>query len=143
MVRTVLAIFAGYILTAVLVVLTTSVVAGIMVGTGPDAAPTPPYLVVNVLYSAAFAAVGGYVAARLGQRSPILHGIGLGFLMLVVGMLASLGPPPQPDMAQLARQPSWYGPLMTAIGPVFAVLGSAFRANQVAGAEAAPVRDSG
>jgi hypothetical protein len=80
--------------------------------------PTPAYLGVNVAYSLAAAALGGYVAARIAGYRPLLHSGLLGAIMFCFGALQLRHPAPaQPYAYQvfLAIAPplaAWAGGLL-------------------------------
>jgi hypothetical protein len=124
--RTVLAVVAGYLILAVGVGIATAVAAKLMLGSAAldnSLRPTAPYLLANISYTFAFAALGGYVTAVLSRRRPIVHGAALGVVMLLFGLLSARG--------GTGNQPSWYLPLVILGGAGFAMAGSAVRAVQV------------
>lgn len=83
--RSVLAIFTGYFaVAACVVVLTGAAAAAMHVQPGH---PTTAYVVVNVIGSIFAAAVGGYLAARIAPRAPMLHGAILAGIILVLAAL--------------------------------------------------------
>ena len=51
--------------------------------------PTPGFFVCSVVYGSAFAAAGGYLAARLAPRRPLIHAAIVAAL-LGVGALAAI-----------------------------------------------------
>ena len=107
MLRSVGAILAGFVVATIVVMASTWVAVTTMLpaaGPGQMPEPTPTYLAVNLGYSLLAAFLGGEVAVRLGRRAPLLHGMGLGVLLLVlgVGMAATTS-----DGTQ-GNQPGWY-----------------------------------
>ena len=106
--------------------LATALAARVLLGSAAlDASlrPTAPYLLVNISYSFFFAALGGYIAATLARRRPIIHGWALAVVMLLFGLLSA--------RVGTGNQPSWYLPLIILGGAGFAVAGSVVRAVQV------------
>ena len=88
--RSVLAIVAGFVTMFVIVIVCTVVCLQTMhLKSGH---PTPGYLVINVIYSLAAAFAGGWVAARAAGYNPVIHGIILGAIMLVQSALFLLHP---------------------------------------------------
>ncbi len=79
--------------------------------------PTPGYLAINLVYSYAAAVLGGWVAAKVAGYRLLEHGIALGLLMLIGGLLFLIHPP--------EGQPLWYGWVLTLASPPLAVLGAA------------------
>src|SRR5881396_3706046 len=92
--RSLVGIVAGYLVMAVTVIVATLVVAKLMLGsvaTDGSVRPTSGYLLVNVTYSFAFAMLGGYVAATVARRRPIIHASILGAVVLLLGLLSAGG----------------------------------------------------
>ncbi|CAN5667990.1 hypothetical protein BH23GEM1_BH23GEM1_10760 [soil metagenome] len=119
MIRSVLAIVAGYVVAGLLTVLATMASASIV-------GPTPPrsYVWMNLLYSGVFAFVGGYVAATMAPRKPLNHALILAGIMLVAGAAYALGGP----RGELpAREPDWYPWLLVVVAPALVVLGGWIR----------------
>ena len=125
MLRSVLAVIAGYVVLAVTVMIGTAAAAaafGLPVLPDPAAAAPMPgtgYLALNLVVSALGAAAGGWVAAHLARRRPVAHATVLAVLLLAAG-IAMLGRP-QPG------QPSWYPTVLLVLGPVGALLGGLLR----------------
>ena len=104
-IRSVLCVVGAFFVVAVLVGLTTALTAQLMLGsTGPDAEPTTPFLVVNLIYSVLFAIIGGYVAATVSDHAPLRHAAALSAFMMLLGLASWLinGGQPAPG------QPDWY-----------------------------------
>ncbi len=118
--RSVLCVVGAFFVVAVLVGLTTALTAQLMLGsTGPDAEPTTPFLVVNLIYSVLFAIVGGYVAATVSDHAPLRHAAALSAFMMLLGLASWLinGGQPAPG------QPDWYPWVITLLVPPTAILG--------------------
>ena len=119
-IRSVLCVVGAFFVVAVLVGLTTALTAQLMLGsTGPDAEPTTPFLVVNLIYSVLFAIIGGYVAATVSDHAPLRHAAALSAFMMLLGLASWLinGGQPAPG------QPDWYPWVITLLVPPTAVLG--------------------
>jgi peptidoglycan/LPS O-acetylase OafA/YrhL len=96
--RSFLAVFLGYLVMAIVVVLLTVVAVQTMhLKSGQ---PTPGYLAVNVVYSLLAAAVGGWVTGRLGRPLSLQHGYALAAVMVVMGVLSY--------RHYTGSQPRWY-----------------------------------
>jgi hypothetical protein len=124
--RTVQALVIGYVVIVVCITLATLAAARLLLGPGamdPSAPLTPLYLSVNVLYSFAFAALGGYVTAAIAPRAPAGHAVVLGIIMMVLGLASA--------RTAVPGQPSWYLPLISIGGGACAALGGWFRASQI------------
>ena len=46
--------------------------------------PTPLYLTCNFIWAVLAGGVAGFMAARVGRRSPILHGVGVAFPLILL-----------------------------------------------------------
>ena len=95
--RSVGAVIAGYLATAIPLMVMFLIVAFALFGGMPDPnAPPPPVPVgVNVAllaFSGLFAVFGGYVAGWVAGRAPFAHAAALGLLMLAFGALMMLDP---------------------------------------------------
>jgi hypothetical protein len=78
---------------------------------------TPSYMVANLAVSVIAAVLGGYVAARIGARAPMTHGIALGVLVVVMGVATALGSPND-------GQPGWYKVALPILGLLGVLLGA-------------------
>ena len=119
-IRSVLTVLGAFFVVAVLVGLTTALATELMLGSmGPGAEPTTPFLVVNLTYSVLYAIVGGYVAATVSDRSPLLHAAALSAFMMLLGLTTWVinGGQPAPG------QPTWYPWVITLLVPPTAVFG--------------------
>ena len=73
-VRSVIAVVAGYATMAVVVIALSVIVTKVAPGwMGNEGAPNATYVVTNLIYSLAAAMLGGYVAATIGSRAPLAH----------------------------------------------------------------------
>jgi hypothetical protein len=121
MVRSILSVFAGFVLMAVLVMIATGLAAKMMLH-APDMRsamklkPTPAYLAVNLIYSGFFAMAGGFAAAILAGRAPVMHALALAALMFVLGLVSLF-------QNTDSQQPRWYAVTLLVLGPVCAILG--------------------
>ena len=121
-----LAIAAGFVAMAVLVIGFTSVltrVAPHFVNRGGR--PRLPYMVVNLLSSAAFALLGGWLTARLAPTpgNPLTLSLMLAFTVLLMSALSAI---------QLrGQQPASYQLTLIVISPLAVVLGGMLRLHQL------------
>ena len=83
------------------------------------APPTPPYLVLNLAYSFGAAALAGWVAGRLAPRMPLGHAAAVAGVMIMMSLGGGGGGEPP----SVTGVPTWYGPVLTALMPVGALLG--------------------
>ncbi|MDB6093628.1 MAG: hypothetical protein JWM32_1190 [Verrucomicrobia bacterium] len=123
MLRIILAIFAGYIAMAVLVIVATAVAAKRMlhapdVRTAMKLTPTPAYLVVNLTCSALAAIVGGFVSAAVAEGSAFTAIRGLAAVMAIMGIISAVGSKGSP-------RPKWYAPVLMILG-IAGVLGGGY-----------------
>jgi len=117
MVRSIIALVGGFAIMVFLVFLLTIVAAAAFGVT--EGGPSTPYVVANLMLSAAAALTGGYATASLAPSRPAAHTIGLAVMILAMA-LSSLGRP-QPG------QPEWYPGAIAAIGPLCALAGGGLR----------------
>ena len=121
-----LAIAAGFVTMAVLVIGFTSMltrVAPQFVNRGGR--PRLPYMVVNLLSSAAFALLGGWITARLAPTpgNPLTLSLMLAFTVLLMSGLSAI---------QLrGQQPATYQLTLIVISPLAVVLGGMLRLHQL------------
>jgi hypothetical protein len=123
MLRTFLAVMAGFAVT-VLLVLVTSALAGLAFGLPLTTAPGQPvvqpgagYLAANLLSAVVAALAGGWTTARLAGRHPMLHAVVLAAIVLSLGVMGARAPQP--------GQPTWYPWTLAIIGPVGVLAGAA------------------
>jgi hypothetical protein len=126
MMRSILAVLAGYAVMAVLVVISTAAAARVLLGAkgmkhAMKLRPTPAYLAVNLACSCASAALGGFTAAYVAARAPMGHAAALGALMLLMAVLSRL-------QNANSNQPVAYGWALVVLLPAFAILGGSLRA---------------
>jgi hypothetical protein len=117
MLRTIGAVVAGYVVMAAGVLLATIIATRLMLGGSmldPSIRPTPSYLAVNVVYSWAFALLGGYLASSLAAQRRLMHASILAALILLFSLKTLVSFP-------AAGQPTWY-PYAIAIGGSACVL---------------------
>lgn len=127
MARSILAVFTGFIVTAVLLTLGTIGAAKWMVGT--------PQMTARVVFSAVVAAFGGYVTAAIAGRLPALHALVLAGLFFFLGIMAFAQTTKE---QQAAGQPRWYTLTLLIITPLCVFLGGVIRFLRTRGARAAP-----
>jgi len=96
------AVIAGFALMTALVIGGTFVAT--LVLSAPEAAPSGPYLVVNLLVSFGAAVAGGALTARLAPVRPALHAGAIAVVMVAM----TLPSPGGPDAAGTAGRPEWY-----------------------------------
>ncbi len=133
--RSILSIVCGLAVVMAGVIIATMITAKIMFGSVmPDPALRPPqsYLVVNLLYSALFAVLGGYVTAYVVRRRELLHATILAAALFVLGVGSLIAPDP--------RQPLWYLYLISIIGVGGAILGGALRGRGAVGVKSATAK---
>ena len=121
MLRSFLAVLAGFAAMAVLIMIATIVASRLMPGTrGREemmkAKPTRAFITVNLIYSAAFAVLGGFLTACIATRAPPTHALALAGLMFFMGIFSFF-------QAAGSKQPKWYGLTLIVLGPACAALG--------------------
>ena len=120
-VRSVIAVVAGYAAMAAVVIALSVLVKKIApTWVGSERAPNASYVYTNLLYSFGAAMIGGYVAAVIGSHAPLAHACALAVVVFVLSIVSA---------AQIGdRQPRWYQAALALIGPLGAVLGGWIRA---------------
>jgi ubiquinone/menaquinone biosynthesis C-methylase UbiE len=111
--RSGIAVLAGYMAMAIAVVLTGSLTASIMLP-AVNAPPTAPYLYANLGLGLLAATLGGYVTARLSPGNPRAHLGALGGVILGLGLLSARAG---------GMQPAWFRFGIIGIGLAGAALG--------------------
>src|SRR4051794_2753264 len=111
MIRSVVAVAAGYVAMIVIVMISTfAQVAAFVPGgmaamrdpkTAASITPSPRYFALNIAFGFVAAFIGGLVTMRIASRSPGGHLIALGAVVLAMGIVSSFMPGAQ-------RQPGWY-----------------------------------
>ena len=120
-VRSVIAVVAGYATMAVVVIALSVIVTKVAPGwMGNEGAPNATYVVTNLIYSLAAAMLGGYVAATIGSRAPLAHACALAAIVFALAIVSAV---------QVGdRQPRWYQVVLAIVGPLGTVLGGLIRA---------------
>ena len=112
MLRSVIAIVAGFLAAAALVVVATWIVAPALGMAGEE--PTAGYLLMNLMSVGVAGMLGGYVAGRLAPHAHWSHVATAAIVLLSLpGMLQ-----PSPS-----GQPTWYSVLLALLGAAAALLG--------------------
>jgi hypothetical protein len=120
-VRSILAVIAGYAAMVAVVILCTVVIKQMAPGwMGDDGSPQLMYVITNLGYSFTAALLGGYIAAAIGSRAPLTHAGALAALMLLFSIFSA--------MQMRGRQPVWYQIALTIVAPLGALLGGLIRA---------------
>jgi hypothetical protein len=116
MARSILAIFAGFLITLALLALSAMLAAGLLAGT--------PLLAARLGLSAAVAALGGYATGAIAGRLPALHALVLAGLLFFLSLLAFAQSASQP---QAAAQPRWYTLTLLLVTPLGVYAGGLLR----------------
>ena len=117
MLRSVAGIILGFFTLVVLVLVSTPVAVKLLLK-DPSGRPTAPYLLVNLLFGFVAAAVGGWVAAHVAGRDPLVHAAILGGIILALGLWTAAQ-----GGAARAGQPKWYAWTLPFIGAAGAAVG--------------------
>ena len=115
MIRSIAAVLAGLVVTVVLVMALTYLVAAWFAVPVDEPLPAS-YLAFNLLGSAVAGMIGGATAVRLAPHTPHGHVFALAVLILLLSLPTLLTPP-------AAGQPSWYGVVVSVLGPVAVAVG--------------------
>ena len=130
MLRSVLAVVAGYLVSTLLVLVGFAVLGRIapaaLSAAGLAATPRPGVVLGILLMDVVVAIVAGYVTALVARRAVIGHAFVLGALMLVLGVVTSWVSP--------EREPTWYALWMPILVLPAAVVGGMIRSRQTHGA---------
>lgn len=121
--RSVAAVAVGFVVMAVLVLITTVVSVVVMEGRlnpGFVPKPTTAFIAVNLAFSLLAAVVGGWTCVKIAKVNPIAHIVAL--VVVVIGMAVLTARMPQPDES---RQPPWYPYAVTALGVAGVCVGGA------------------
>jgi hypothetical protein len=120
MIRRVLAVLAGYVVTLVLFALGYVLLVQLFPNDVPRAgaagAPSPGALTLATLFSFLAALVGGCLTTLLAGRSQVRQGVAVAGVILVLGLLEPVLDP--------YRQPLWSHLILVFAGVVGAVIGS-------------------
>jgi hypothetical protein len=104
MLRSLVAVFAGFLAIVVLVLASAPLTARLLPASAVSAPrPTIAYLVVNLVSGFLCAAAGGWIAGHLAASHPQWHAAGLAALVLGLGVTTAAQ-----GGAARAGQPSWY-----------------------------------
>jgi hypothetical protein len=118
--RAFLALLAGFVTMAILVMAITAALARLTPGwVGEQGNPRPGYIFVNLGYSFLAAAAGGYVAAWAAAANPLIHVLALAIVVLVLAGLSAL--------QSRGKQPIWYALALVAISPIGVLAGGLLR----------------
>jgi hypothetical protein len=118
--RTFMALLAGFATMAVLVMGVTALLSRLTPGwVGSEGRPGPGYVFVNLGYSFLAAAAGGYVTAWVADVNPLPLVLGLAVVVLVMGAISAL--------QARGRQPVWYQVALLVISPLGVVAGGLVR----------------
>ena len=85
--------------------------------------PRQLHLLLNLAYSALFAAAGGYVTARVARENPLVHTLALAVVVLLLSALSAL--------QMKGRQPVSYQLALTALTPLAVLGGGLLRVKQL------------
>jgi uncharacterized BrkB/YihY/UPF0761 family membrane protein len=116
MVKSIVAVVAGYAVMAVLVIITTMLAAAFLLNDSSEV--TSSYLVVNLILSLISAVVGGWVTAKLAPNNKKRHVQMLAGLIVVLGLLSLT--------QTVAGQPAWYPWVIMLIGAAGALYGGSY-----------------
>ena len=102
MLRSIVAVIAGYMAMAIPIMVIFLAVLMVLVGGMPDPSQPPPAVplginVALIAFSSLFAVFGGYVAAWIGKHAPLKHALALGILMLALGGMMMVMDPDNPE----------------------------------------------
>ena len=124
MIRSILSVIVGYLTMAVLVAISTAVVARLMlpgVRVGQPLQPTGAHMIINLSYSSLFAAAGGFVCSLIAGRYPLAHALALACLVAVLGLVFFL------QSSSAGPQPLWYSLTLLLLCPAGVILGGYVR----------------
>ena len=117
-VKSILAILAGYVAMAIAVVALTAVVTRIMPQS--EGSPGAAYMGINLCYSFAAAVLGGFTAAWIAGRAPIQHGYVLAALVFLLSIFSAI------QMGN--KQPRGYQIALALLAPAGVMLGAYLKA---------------
>ncbi len=104
------AVLAGYLVSALLTGVTISVLGVVF----PESykPENTGWVIFNVFYGCAFAVIGGYMSARLAPSRPFNHALVLGILMALFAVLTGYMVSVTPPSPEYTTQPGWYYPVL-------------------------------
>ncbi|HUH62932.1 MAG TPA: hypothetical protein VLZ50_08045 [Terracidiphilus sp.] len=118
--RTFLALLAGFLTMAVLVGALTALLARFAPQwVAEEGHPRPVYIAINIGYSFAAAIAGGYVTALMPSANPLILVLALAIIVLVLAALSAL--------QARGKQPVWYQLTLVAITPAGVMAGGLLR----------------
>ncbi len=115
MLRSLVAVLAGLVVTIALVMVATLVLTASF-DLPIDGEPTSAYLTLNLLTSAVAGIAGGATAMKLAPHTPHGH------VLVLAGVLVLLSLPTLLN-APAPGQPPWYGIVISIVGPVSVLIG--------------------
>jgi hypothetical protein len=126
MIRSLIAVLAGFAVMALVVMVSTVVAARLLLGrslaemhTPPSGSPSRAYLTANLAGSALAALLGGYTAAAIAGQAQLAHGVGLAAVMAIMAVIS---------MRQAGTaQPRWYQLVLATVMPGLAIAGAGLR----------------
>lgn len=124
MLRTIVALIAGFAIMAFTILIATVVIA-LAMGVQRGELPTP-FLIVMVVVSALASGLGGYSTASLAQDRPTVHAAILATMIFVQHVYTILFP--------IEGQESWYVWALAISGPALALAGGQLRERTARGA---------
>ena len=119
--RSIGAVVVGYLVMAILVIVTTQAVTALFPAWCSPQNIT--YVLFNLAYSLVFALVGGYATAFVAGRAEVRHAAVLAGLAVVLAILTLV--------AEYGKQPLWYQVALLVVMPVAMVGGGYCRSRQV------------
>jgi hypothetical protein len=120
MVHAFLALLAGFVTMALLVIVVTALLTRMVPDwVGTEGKPRPAYTLVNLGYSFLAAAAGGYVTASVSRDNPLVQVLVLGIVVLAMGAVSAL--------QSKGKQPVWYALTILALMPVGVLAGGLLR----------------
>jgi hypothetical protein len=120
MLRTFLALLAGFLTIAVLVGTLTALLARFAPQwSGEQQSPRPAYVALNIGYSFLAAVAGGYVTALMPSANPLILVLALAIIVLALAALSAL--------QARGKQPVWYQLTLVAIAPLGVMAGGILR----------------
>jgi hypothetical protein len=118
--RTFLALFAGFLTMAIMVGVATAVLMKcVPEWVGAPGHPRAGYIFVNLGYSFAAAIAGGYITAWIARNNPLIHALALALIVLLLAALSAL--------QQRGQQPIWYQLTLIAMTPAGVFIGGVLR----------------
>jgi|GEM_PF-1166093 len=122
MLRSILSIITGFLTIAIGMSLCTVLAVKVMLGgvsADSSTEPTPAFLAVNIVYSLAFALLGGYMAGFVAKKYPVRHAGALACMMVFLSVLSLTTP--------YSLRPLWYSLLIGGLCPIVTVVGGYIR----------------